>query len=166
MQETTQSIIVKKLSSHARNSKTKRALWEYNNILMSLYILDFINNPKLRKNIRKALNRIEAYHQLRRAVAKVHGGKFRGTTTLENEIWNQCARLVANCIILYNTFMLSALVETQENEEVINFIKRLSPVAWQHINLTGKYEFKRDHKTIDFDQTLSTLKHELKNIFS
>jgi TnpA family transposase len=111
MQEATQSTIVKKLSSHARNSKTKRALWEYNNIFMSLYILDFIEDPVLRSSIRRALNRIEAYHQLRRTIAKVHGGKFRGTTALENEVWNQCARLVANCIILYNTLMLSSLIE-------------------------------------------------------
>ena len=36
---TTQSIIVGKLSSYARKNNTRRALWEYDNILKSLYLL-------------------------------------------------------------------------------------------------------------------------------
>jgi TnpA family transposase len=40
VKETTQSIIVGKLSAYARKNKTRRALWEYDNILKSLYLLD------------------------------------------------------------------------------------------------------------------------------
>ena len=166
MQEATQSTLIRKLSSHERNSRTKRALWEYNNIFMSLYLLEYIDNPILRKNTRKALNRNEAYHQLRRSIANIHGRKFRGTTSLENEIWNQSARLVANCIIFYNSCLLSSLLEHQEkqgNEREVEFIKRLSPIAWQNINLTGKYEFTKEEKTINMAHIMEVLQLELKN---
>ncbi len=38
--ETTQSSIVRKLSSYARQNKTKKALWELDNICRSIYLLD------------------------------------------------------------------------------------------------------------------------------
>ena len=164
MQKTTQSIIVKKLSSHARNSATKRALWEFNNILMSLHILDVIDDPILRSNIRRSLNRVEGYHQLRRTVSKVGGGKFRGTSIMANEICNQAGNLLANCIILYNTLILNDLFLAYEQKgdlELLEMIKRLSPTAWQHILLGGKYEFRKRKTAVEIEKIVAKL---IKNI--
>src|SRR2546423_14488824 len=57
LQETTQSTIVRKLRSHARNNRTKRALWEYDGIYRSLYLLNYLDFPSLRRIVMKALNR-------------------------------------------------------------------------------------------------------------
>ena len=38
LKTTTQSIIVSKLSAYARKNKTRQALWEYDNIIRSLYL--------------------------------------------------------------------------------------------------------------------------------
>ncbi len=65
LKTTTQNIIVGKLSAFARTNKTRRALWEYDNILRSLYLLDYIDSPPLRQHVQRALNRGENYHQLR-----------------------------------------------------------------------------------------------------
>ncbi|OUA92407.1 hypothetical protein BK706_10380 [Bacillus thuringiensis serovar leesis] len=37
LKTTTQNVIVRKLSSYARKNQTKRVLWEYDNIIKSLY---------------------------------------------------------------------------------------------------------------------------------
>nr|WP_237446662.1 transposase [Shimazuella alba] len=50
---TTQSIIVGKLNSYARKNKTKRALWGYDNIIRSLYLLNYIDSPPLRATYKK-----------------------------------------------------------------------------------------------------------------
>ena len=99
LKTTTQSIIVSKLSAYARKNKTRRALWEYDNIIRSLYLLDYIDSPPLRSNVQKALNRGENYHQLRRAVSYANFGKLRFKTEYEQQLWNECARLITNCII-------------------------------------------------------------------
>jgi hypothetical protein len=52
------------------------ALWEYDNIIRSLYLLDYIDSPPLRRNVQWALNRGESYHQLRRAVSYANFGKW------------------------------------------------------------------------------------------
>ncbi len=57
LKETTQSIIIKKLSSYKRKNKTKKALWELDNLVKSIHILDYVDDLLFRKNIQKAVNR-------------------------------------------------------------------------------------------------------------
>ena len=143
--ESSQHLIVSKLSSHKRKNKTKEALWEYDRILMSIYMMKFINDPVMRKNVRRSLNRGESYHKLRRAIANVHGEKFRGKSEKEIELWNECARLMANCMIYYNAKLLNALLEKLQkegNKKLIEALKYISPVAWIDINLYGYYTFE------------------------
>lgn len=110
LKTTTQSIIVSKLSAYARKNKTRQALWEYDNIIKSLYLLDYVDSVPLRQNVQRALNRGESYHQLRRSVSYANFGKLRFKTEYEQQIWGDCARLLTNCIIYYNASILSDLL--------------------------------------------------------
>jgi len=162
LKTTTQSVIVGKLSAYRRKNRTKRALWELDGIIRTLYLLDCIDSPVLRRNVQKALNRGEAYHQLRRAIAYAHGGRFRARSQHEQEVWNECARLVGNAVVYYNALILSeALAELELRGDFASaeILKRVSPVAWQHINFYGRYQFDEDFTPIDLErlrQQLST----------
>ena len=163
MGHTSHSVVVSKLSSHKRGSKTQQALWEYNKILESMHTLKFIDDPEYRQAIRGALNRIEGYHQLVSKIGVVNGGKFRGTTENELRIWNECCSLIANVIIYYNTLILSQIYQMQEkqgNLQALELIKRLSPIAWRHIILDGYYQFCNIAGTIDLEQMLANLVFE------
>jgi TnpA family transposase len=132
LKTTTQPIIVRKLSACARTNKTRRALWEYDHILRSLYLLDSLDSAPLRRNVQRALNRGENSHQLRRAVSYANCGKLRCKTEHEQQIWGECARLITNCIIYYNTMLLSNGLESKETAgdvEGANRLKQVSPVA-------------------------------------
>ena len=145
---------MRKLSSYARQNQTKKALWELENICRTLYILDFIDDVELRQSVQKALNRGEAYHRLRRAVAYVNGGKFRVQTEAEQQIWNECSRLITNAIIYYNTALLSRVYEQKQaaqDQAAMQAIQGMSPVAWQHINLIGQFEFSAADSNVDID---------------
>ena len=151
LKTTTQSIIVGKLSAHTRRNKTRRALWEYDNIIRSLYLLDYIDSPLLRQNVQNALNRGENYHQLRRAVSYANFGKLRFRTEQEQHLWNECSRLISNSIIYYNARLLSALLEYYEqtgDTQGVSLVKQVSPMAWQHVNFQGRYEFSRGPEDI------------------
>lgn len=152
--DVTQATIVRKLASYTRQNQTKKALWELENICRTLYILEFIDDVELRQCVQKALNRGEAYHRLRRAVAFVNGGKFRVKTEAEQQLWNECSRLITNAIIYYNTVLLSRVYEQKlaaEDQEALVIIKGVSPVAWQNINLFGSFEFNQSMSKIDID---------------
>ncbi len=165
LKSTTQSTIIRKLSSHLRKNRTKKAMWEYDNIIKSIDILNYIDSLTVRQGIQKALNRGEAYHKLRRAVFHVHQGKFRVKTELEQNIWNECARFLTNCIIFYNAYILSALLTQAEKAgrtEEAEIIKRISPVAWRHVNFLGRFVFQRSQNPINIDEMIKTLEQEIR----
>ena len=148
LKTTTQSIIVGKLSSYARSNRTKRALWEYDNIIRSLYLLDYVDSPSLRANVQRALNRGESYHQLKRAISYANFGKLRYRSEQDQQLWNACSQLITNCIIFYNSLLLSEFMSAQQskNPDIATHLRTISPIAWQHINFYGRYEFKRNRK--------------------
>jgi len=157
---TTQSIIVGKLSAYARKNKTRRALWEYDSIIRSLYLLDYIDSPPLRRNVQRALNRGENYHQLRRAVSYANFGKLRFKTEYDQQVWEECSRLITNCIIYYNATILSHLFahKTRRGDAAgAALLTQVSPVAWQHINLCGRYEFTKAPEVIHIAAIIQAL---------
>ncbi|MGB5835218.1 MAG: Tn3 family transposase, partial [Thiohalocapsa sp.] len=160
LKTTSQSVIVSKLSSHRRQNRTKQALWEFEHIIRSLYLLDYVDSPLLRRNVQRALNRGEAYHRLRRAIAYAHGGRFRVRSQNEQQLWNACARLIANAVVYYNSAILSELlstVQTQANQAAIDRLQHVTPLAWQHINFYGRYRFDSDLQPINLAQIASDL---------
>lgn len=160
LKTTTQHIIVSKLSAFARKNKTRRALWEYDNMIRSLYLLDYIDSLPLRQHVQRALNRGESYHKLRRAVSSANFGRLRFKTEHEQQLWGECARLITNGIIYYNTMLLSNVLAHKEgisDAQGADLLKQISPVAWQHINFFGRYEFKKSPEIIDFDAIVREL---------
>ena len=160
LKTTTQHIIVGKLSAYARKNKTRRALWEYDNIIRSLYLLDYVDSPPLRRNVQRALNRGENYHQLRHAVSYANFGKLRFKTEYEQQLWEECSRLITNCIIYYNATILSQLHAHKErlaDATGATLLTQVSPVAWQHINLCGRYEFTKGPAVIHLPAIIQAL---------
>jgi len=44
--------------------------------------------------------------------------------------------------------------------EDVELIKRISPIAWRHINLYGRFEFKLKGMSINIDEIIGTLGEE------
>lgn len=123
-----------------------------------LYFLEYIDSLPLRRNVQKALNRGESYHKLRKSVSYANFGKLRFKTEQDQQIWGECSRLLANCIIYYNASLLSNMLTYMErNEQDSDVLKRISPVAWQHINLYGRYEFNKNHESINMEAIIEEL---------
>lgn len=169
LQENTQSNIVRKINSYARYAGLKKAIFEYNLIFKSTHVLNLIDNMLLRKAIRTARNRTESYHQLQGLLRKIYRGVFKGKKIVNNQISAHAVRLVANCIIAYNSLILNAVYEKMVKEggtqEIIDEFARISPIAWAYIAFTGKYNFKKSNGGIDVDAMVSALEKHLKQHF-
>jgi TnpA family transposase len=156
--EVSQSIIVKKLCTYSKSNKTRKALFEYDKLIRSIYTLKYLLDPKLKKQVHASQNRIESYHQLRAAISKVNGKKeLIGKNDIEIEISNECGRLVANAIIYYNSALLSKLLEKflEENDVLsLKILKKISPVAYQHIHLLGQYTFNQKINEINLSELI------------
>ena len=140
LKATRQSVIIAKLSSYPRKNRMKKALWELDNL--------------------RALKRGESYHKLVRAVAYANGGKLRVRTDQEQQLWSECSRLLANCIIYYNACILSELLEHAERRQdyqQADAIKRANPASWKHVNLYGAYTFLDIGDGVDLQGLLNLL---------
>ena len=110
--------------------------------------------------MQQAVNRSESYHKLHKAVSYANYGRLRFKTEGEQQIWNECGRLIANCIIFYNATILSNVLRHQsQNGDSSNQVSlaKISPVAWQHINFYGRYEFTKSFQPIDMDAIVQEL---------
>ena len=169
LQHNTQATIVRKLSSHKRNLRLKTALWEYNKIFNTIHTLNLIDDESLRQKIRRARNRTEAYHQLQRMIRKVHSGVFPGRKIVANAVYNQASRLVANCSIAYNAILLSnvyqGIVVKFGEDRAREIMSRISPIAWQHINFTGRYKFMTKNNAPDIGALSEWLENKLAAYF-
>ena len=168
MQENTQSNIIRKLNSHARYARLKAALFEYNSIFKSIHVLNLIDDMQLRKAIRSARNRTEAYHQLQSNIRKTYRGVFQGKRIVENRVSAHAARLIANCIIAYNGMILNTVYKNMPNgvsQDIIDEFLRISPIAWTHTLFTGRYSFKKSNGNIDVAAMARILEDHLKQHF-
>lgn len=169
LQENTQSTIVRKLNSYTRYDGLRKALFEYNKILKSRHILNLIDDMSLRQAIRAARNRTEAYHQLQGLIRKVYHGVFKGKKIIDNRVSAHAVRLIANCIIAYNSMILNAVYENMlkanVSREIIAEFARISPIAWVHIAFTGKYNFKKSIGVIDIGALAQEIEKHIKQHF-
>uniref|UniRef100_UPI001F01227C Tn3 family transposase n=1 Tax=Xenorhabdus sp. Sc-CR9 TaxID=2584468 RepID=UPI001F01227C len=161
LKEMTQGLLIRKLCTYTAPNPTRRAIFEYDRLIRSLYTLRYLRDPQLERNVHRSQNRLESYHQLRSSIAQVGGKKeLTGRTDIETEISNQCGRLIANAIIYYNSAILSRLLNKSEvsgNIKILALITQISPVAWQHILLNGHYIFQNKGKIIDLDTLIAGL---------
>ncbi|MAT94462.1 MAG: Tn3 family transposase, partial [Halioglobus sp.] len=160
---TSQAALIRKLSTYSNTHPLVQALTEYDRLVKASYLLNYIDDAALRNYVQRALNRGEAYHQLRRAVASVNGNRFRGSSDQEIDIWNECARLLTNAIIYFNSLILSNLLayyRAAGDQENLELVKKVSPVAWLNVNLNGTYSFTFEQNMINMTEILSPLTGE------
>ena len=103
---------------------------------------------------------VKKNNKLRRALSYANFGKLRFKTEYEQQLWGDCSRLPTNCIIYYNASILSNLLtyrESNGNGQGAAMLKHISPVAWQHINLHGRYEFNKRPESINMDAIIKKL---------
>ena len=161
LKEMTQGTLIRKLCTYTAPNPTRRAIFEFDKLIRSIYTLRYLRDPQLQRNVHRSQNRIESYHQLRSAIAQVGGKKeLTGRTDIQIEISNQCARLIANAIIYYNSAILSRLLaryEASGNTKALAMIKKISPAAWRHVHLNGHYTFRGTGPLIDLDAIVAGL---------
>ena len=159
LKEMSQSVLVWKLCTLSSHHPTRKAIFEFDKLVRSIYTLKYLRDPQLQRNVHRSQNRIESYHQLRAFIAEVSGKKHRtGRTDLDVAIRNECGRLIANVVVAYNSLLLSMLLDRYQaagEQKHLGLLKKISPVAWQHIHFLGHYVFRDNHQPIDLDAILA-----------
>ena len=142
----TASLMLRKLGSYPRQNGLAVALRELGRIERTLFILDWLQNIELRRRVQAGLNKGEARNALARAVFFNRLGEIRDHSFEQQRYRASGLNLVTAAIILWNTVYLerATLTLRAHGQEVDDSLpQHLSPLGWEHINLTGDYIWRQ-----------------------
>jgi TnpA family transposase len=137
----TASVIMRQLAAYPRQNGVAAALRELGRLERTLFTLDWIEDPELRRSTGQELNKGESRNSLARAVFIHRLGEIRDRTYDNQQHRASGLNLVVTAIILWNTRYLERAVATLRQTEVVpdHLLGHLSPLGWEHVNLTGDY---------------------------
>jgi len=136
------SLMLKRLSATTRQSGLAQALRQMGRIERTLFTLDWINDEDLRKTTTAELNKGESRNSLVRAVNLHRLGRFRDRSQENLSIRASALNLVVTAIIHWNTIYTGRVVDALRNAGQAvpeHLLSSLSPLTWEHVNLTGDY---------------------------
>jgi TnpA family transposase len=138
----TASVILRKLAAYPRQNGLALALRELGKLERTLFTLDWLQDPELRRRSHIGLNKGEQKNSLSRAVFFHRLGEIRDRSYENQRHRAGGLNLLVAAIILWNTVYLGRAVDhlrTQGKVPVPSDLIHLSPLGWEHINLTGDY---------------------------
>lgn len=138
----TASLMLRKLASYPRQNRLALALRELGRIERTLFTLEWLQSPELRRRATAGLNKGEAKHTLKRAVFFNRLGEVRDRSYEDQFYRASGLNLVIAAIVLWNTVYLEKAVDylKQQGMDISEeYLQHLSPLEWEHINLTGDY---------------------------
>lgn len=111
--------------------------------------MEWLQNVELRRRVHAGLNKGEARNALARAVFFNRLGEMRARS-FENQRYRASGlNLVTAAIVLWNTVYLEGAIQAiKDRGEAVdeNLLQHVSPLGWEHINLTGDYVWRQTRK--------------------
>ncbi len=144
----TASLMLRKLGSYPRqNGWPWRS--ELGRIERTLFILDWLQSVELRRRVHAGLNKGEARNALARAVFFNRLGEIRDRSFEQQRYRASGLNLVTAAVVLWNTVYLERAAHAlRGNGHAVDdaLLQYLSPLGWEHINLTGDYLWRSSAK--------------------
>jgi len=145
----TASLMLRKLGSYPRQNGLAIALRELGRIERTLFILDWLQSVELRRRVNAGLNKGEARNALARAVFFYRLGEIRDRSFEQQRYRASGLNLVTAAIVLWNTVYLERATSALRGHGKSlddTLLQYLSPLGWEHINLTGDYLWRSSAK--------------------
>ncbi|EPH33532.1 Mobile element protein [Acinetobacter guillouiae MSP4-18] len=145
----TASLMLRKLGSYPRQNGLALALRELGRIERTLFILDWLQSVELRRRVQAGLNKGEARNALARAVFFYRLGEIRDRSFEQQRYRASGLNLVTAAIVLWNTVYLERATNALRGHGRTvddTLLQYLSPLGWEHINLTGDYLWRSKAK--------------------
>ncbi len=139
--------------SYSKHHKLYTAIKEFGKIIKTDFLLTYIDDVGLRQRIEKQLNKVESANRFSKAVFFGNNSEFIYATQEEQNIANNCKRLIQNAVILWNYLYIDKKLQEaksqSQKDEIIEAIKNSSIVHWSHINFYGTYDFTKIDKKVN-----------------
>ncbi|KNY30141.1 Tn3 family transposase [Pseudobacteroides cellulosolvens] len=155
----TPSTILRKLGTYSKKNRLYKAFRELGCAIRTGFLMRYINDPELRSTIQSATNKNEAFNGFSKWIS--FGGTMTENNRDEQRKIIKYNHLIANCIIFYNVFSITKILqelisEGYEIDEAI--LSCLSPYPTDHINRFGQYDFDLNRKPPNLEYSAQIIK--------
>jgi TnpA family transposase len=143
---TTASLALKRLYSMSRKNQFYLANRELGRIKKTEFILDYMSQPPLRRQIRRGLLKNDHLHSLARDVAYAKRGRITKRDFYELMKTSSCLTLILACIVYWQAKEIGRVIAecNPEAEGVdISLLEHVSPIEWENVVLYGEYVIDR-----------------------
>lgn len=146
-------MVMSRLGSYSRQNSVARALKEMGRIEKTIFLLKYLSNESLRREILVGLNKGEAMNGLARALFFGKSGNLREKDLQEQLQRASCLNILLNVVVIWNTVYLTRAIEHKRQTSGLDdsLLKHISPLNWNHIQLYGKYYFN-EASSLENDQ--------------
>lgn len=136
------SLVLKKLSAYRRQNRVDLALSEIGRIERTLFTLDWLEDPELRRRCHAGLNKGKSRHFLAQAIYIHRQGRLADRTFQNQSFRASGLNLVIAAIIYWNTLYMARAVQHLRSGGISapdDLLTHVAPLGWSHISLSGDY---------------------------
>jgi len=140
------SQLLRKFASYPRQHDLAVALREIGRVERSLFIIEWVLDPEMRRRAQIGLNKGESHHALKNALRIGRQGEIRDRSSEGQHYRMAGLNLLAAIVIYWNTVRLGEAVRQRKRAGLAvepELLTHISPLGWAHILLTGEYRWPR-----------------------
>ncbi|MFE8108032.1 Tn3 family transposase, partial [Sphingomonas melonis] len=145
------SAMLRKLAAYERQNQVDLALQEIGRIERTFFMLDWLENPDLRRRCQAGLNKSEQRHVLTQAICTFRQGRIIDRTHETLQYRASGLNLVIAAIVYWNsTYIADAVQHLRSIGEAFDpaLLAHTSPVGWEHIAFSGDFLWDRAAETV------------------
>lgn len=145
------SAMLRKLAAYERQNQVDLALQEIGRIERTFFMLDWLENPDLRRRCQAGLNKSEQRHVLTQAICTFRQGRIIDRTHETLQYRASGLNLVIAAIVYWNsTYIADAVQHLRSIGEAPDpaLLAHSSPVGWEHIAFSGDFLWDRAAETV------------------
>lgn len=151
-------MLLRKLRHDSHKNRLYRAFREVGRVIRTLFLLRYVAEPQLRRQVNTVTNQIESYNGFSKWLFFGDDGKIKHNDPVEQEKRIKYNDLIANLVMLHNVIDMTSILQQLKHEGyAVNAktIARISPYLTDHIQRFGEY-------VIDMNQSIGEIPFELK----
>jgi TnpA family transposase len=153
------SVMLRKLAAYRRQNQLDLALQELGRIERTLFMLDWLESPELRRRCHAGLNKSEQRHSLAQVICTFKQGRIADRGAEAQQFRASGLNLVIAAIVFWNsTYIADAVAHLHEiGEPALDaWLPHTSPLSWEHISLSGDFLWDRAAATAEKRRSLNS----------
>jgi TnpA family transposase len=140
------SAMLRKLAAYERQNQLDLALREIGRVERTLFMLDWVESPALRRRCQAGLNKSEQRHFLTQAICTFKQGRIADRTHEAQQFRASGLNLVIAAIVYWNsTYIADAVAHLRAIGDPApdELLAHTSPVGWGYIAFSGDFLWDR-----------------------